>query len=106
MGDPPFPSHVVAACYRLRKVPIMQLGIEDLRLLIGQNIGLDYLMPIALEILQRDPWVSGDFYKSDLLQNVMRVGAEFWRNHQVLAGVLNAIFAELRQCQRRLQNEI
>jgi hypothetical protein len=105
-GDPPFSSHVVTESHRLRKVPVEQLRIEDLRLLIGQSIGLEYLVPIALEKLEHDPWASGDFYKGDLLQKVMRLPPAFWRTHQELVDGLLVIFGELRQCRELLEDEL
>ncbi|MEU8140234.1 contact-dependent growth inhibition system immunity protein, partial [Streptodolium elevatio] len=58
--------------------PIGELGIEDLRLLIGQQIGLAHLVPVALVHLQQDPLVQGDFYEGDLLAAVLRVDQPFW----------------------------
>lgn len=80
-GEPPFSSHLVHACYALRRKPLRDFTTEDLRMMIGQNIGLNYLMPMALEQLQRDPLVAGDFYSGDLLEKVLRVQADFWQTH-------------------------
>jgi contact-dependent growth inhibition (CDI) system CdiI-like immunity protein len=52
--------------------------VEDLRIMIGQNIGLSYLLPLAIEQLQHDPLVAGDFYPGDLLEAVLRVEPSFW----------------------------
>jgi hypothetical protein len=38
-GESPFASHLITTCHRLRRVPIEELGIEDLRILLGQAIG-------------------------------------------------------------------
>lgn len=46
--------------------------------MIGQNIGLNYLLPLAIEQLRRDPLVAGDFYPGDLLAAVLRVESGFW----------------------------
>ncbi|WP_370027602.1 contact-dependent growth inhibition system immunity protein [Planotetraspora sp. GP83] len=42
--------------------PLADLTIEDLRLLIGQRIGLPCLVPIAVEWLDHDPMAEGDMY--------------------------------------------
>ncbi|WP_020159678.1 contact-dependent growth inhibition system immunity protein [Methylobacter marinus] len=76
-----FSSHVVQESQRLRKVPVDQLGNEDLRLLIGQQIGLDFVVPLALERLSANPLVSGDIYLGDLLEVVSRLPEEFWVTH-------------------------
>jgi hypothetical protein len=77
-GEAPFPSHLVRTCHALRRKPLRDFTVEDLRIMIGQNISLDYLIPLALEHLQRDPLVAGDFFPGDLLANVLKVKAAFW----------------------------
>jgi hypothetical protein len=71
-GDPTFHTHLVRECYRLRRVPLRDFTAENLRIMIGQNIGLEYLVPLALERLQAEPYAEGDLYPGDLLVNVLR----------------------------------
>src|SRR5262245_2989891 len=78
-GEPNFPTHLVRECHRLRRVALRDFTPENLRIMIGQNIGLPYLVPLALELLRLDPFTEGDFYKGDLLQSVLRVEASFWQ---------------------------
>ncbi|MGH7613005.1 MAG: contact-dependent growth inhibition system immunity protein [Gemmatimonadales bacterium] len=76
------PEHLQAkAVRRLCEIPIRDYRIEDLRLMIGQGIGLRYLVPIALEVLEADPFAEGDYYPGDLLKMVSSVRREFWRDH-------------------------
>jgi contact-dependent growth inhibition (CDI) system CdiI-like immunity protein len=65
-GEPTFPSHVVTECHRLHKTQLSDFRVEDLRLMIGQQFCLPYLLPLAIEHLQRAPLVQGDFYPGDL----------------------------------------
>lgn len=46
-------SGLVKRCYEYRKTPVNDLRIEQLRTLIGQNIGITLLLPIALENARR-----------------------------------------------------
>jgi len=46
--------------------------------MIGQSIGLEHLIPLALENLRADPFAEGDCYGGDLLQNVLSVSPDFW----------------------------
>ncbi len=94
LGKPDFDSHLVVECYRLCKVPLSELTVENLRMLIGQQIGLIYLVPLALEILVKDPFVEGDFYKGDLLKNVSELPSEFWVNNPVLNNEFTGIAKE------------
>lgn len=82
-GDAPYPSYVVTNVHRLRRIPLQDFTVEDLRLMIGQgySTGLPYLVPLALEHLRDDPLVSGDFYAGDLLKVVVGIAAPFWAQH-------------------------
>lgn len=78
-------SYLVGTCQRLWDVPIEELEVEDLRILIGQGLGLRHLMPRALEVLQADPLAQGDFYPGDLLSAVLRSAPSFWAGNPALA---------------------
>jgi hypothetical protein len=71
-------------CEELRKKPIEELTADELQLQIGQRIGLDYLVPAALDVLERDPLVSGEYYPGDLLGTVLRLERGFWTEHRAL----------------------
>lgn len=58
---PDFDSHLVVTCHQLRKKPIEDFTTEDLRIMIGQNIGLQFLMPQAITVLEGNPLADGDF---------------------------------------------
>jgi hypothetical protein len=49
--------------------------------MIGQRFCLEYLIPLALEQLEKDPLVEGDFYRGDLLKMTLDAGEEFWARH-------------------------
>ena len=71
-------THLVRRCHALRRVPLERLGPADLRVLIGQNIALKYLMPIALRLLKSNPMLETEYYPGDLLVSAMAVGRAFW----------------------------
>ena len=71
-------SYLISETRRLVRVPLRQLRLEDLRLLIGQNIGLQYLVPMAIDHVETHPLAHGDFYPGDLLKQVMEVDESFW----------------------------
>jgi hypothetical protein len=71
---------LVRDCHRLRTVPVGDLSIGDLRLLLGQEIGTEWLMPIALDRLNDDP-LAGEWYPGDVLNSVLGVGATYWDSH-------------------------
>jgi hypothetical protein len=77
-GEPTYDSHLVTECHRLRRVPLREFTAENLRIMIGQQISLPYLIPIALEHLHADPFAEGDCYAGDLLASVLRADSRFW----------------------------
>jgi hypothetical protein len=93
-GDPPAEAtRLVATVHELRRRPVGALGVEDLRVLIGQRVGLDALVPPALARLEADPLAEGDFYPGDLLSAVVRLPVEYWRAHPTSAARLRAVIA-------------
>jgi len=52
--------------------------------MIGQQISLEYLLPLVLEHLQKDPLSEGAFYPGDLLVVTLRAGDQFWQQHSDL----------------------
>jgi len=77
-----FGSHLVRRTQELRKVPLNTFTTEDLRIMIGQQFSLNYLVPLAIEVLKEDLWAEGDFLEGDLLKNVLAVKTEFWNNNK------------------------
>jgi hypothetical protein len=80
-GEPTFDSHLVTECHRLHRIPLRDFTIEDLRITVGQDIGLEYLVPLALERLQENPFAEGAYYPCDLLVNVLGSDAKYWQSH-------------------------
>jgi len=76
-GEPTYDSHLVLTCHRLRRKPIGEFTVEELRVMIGQKIGLPYLLPLALEHLEADPFAAGDFFPGDLLKVVLDAEAQW-----------------------------
>jgi hypothetical protein len=72
-GDP-----LVERCYAAAKIPLRDLDNGGIRLLIGQQCDLPYLVPLALERLKVDPLLEGTHYEGDLFCAVWRVDPAFW----------------------------
>lgn len=91
-GEPPADATcLIRIVYELRRKPVATFTAEDLRLLIGQKIGVDVLLRHALALLASDPLVAGDFYPGDLLVAVMRLPPEYWAAHPGLAAAARKI---------------
>jgi len=66
-----YASALVTTVHRLRKKQVSEFAVEDLRIMIGQGVGLPYLIPRAVEVLEGDPFAEGDYYRGDLLAAVI-----------------------------------
>src|SRR5437870_5652857 len=74
-------TYLLQTVYRLRHVPLREFSAEDLRIMIGQNMGLQYLVPLALERLEQHSLTHGDYFSGDLLAATLRADHRFWREH-------------------------
>lgn len=90
-GEPPFPSYLVTTCHQLRRKPLQDFTVEDLRIMIGQSIGLEFLLPLALRALADDPFVAGDYYPGDLFKYVLAVTPDYWRSRPQRQAELRAV---------------
>jgi hypothetical protein len=104
-GEPNYPSHLVTECHRLRKVQLRLFTIENLRIMLGQDIGSRYLLPIALEHLEVEPFVEGDFYPGDLLCNVLSLPHSFWADNPNLRNRVAAVAARAVSAISTLESE-
>jgi hypothetical protein len=96
-GPPTFGSHLVTTCHGLRTKPIGEFTVEDLRIMIGQDIGSLFLVPLALERLKQAPLAEGDFFPGDLLCSVLRLPADFWKRHSDLRRLLDDVLDALSE---------
>ena len=81
-GEPEFDSKLVKTCHQLRKKQLKDFSIEDLRIMIGQNIGLKLLVPLAIEELEKEILVEGGFYEGDLLKMVLMSDINYWKKEK------------------------
>lgn len=78
-GDPGSAgSALVERCLSLRRKPVNQFSVEDLRLMISQDIGTKFLVPYALDLLEFQPLAEGDCYPGDLLVCLLTLRSDYW----------------------------
>lgn len=99
---PNYDSYLVTTCHRLRKTPIGEFSTEDLRIMIGQEIGLFFLVPLALEALEGDPLAEGDYHPGDLLSSLLRVTPTVWRKHADWKSKLDHVVERLTEIPEEL----
>ena len=78
-GAPPVDaSFLVRRCTELRRKPLEEFTVEDLRIMLGQEIAVPVLLPLAVDVLAADPCAEGDYYPGDLLWAVLQLPASAW----------------------------
>ncbi len=93
--DEPNPNtYLTKTCHLLRKKPLKDFTIEDLRIMIGQNINLDLLIPLAIKQLQNNILAEGDFYKGDLLKSVLDCESTYWTKNRELWTTVRDLYFE------------
>ena len=90
-GPPTFDSWLVTRCHELRCIPVDEFTPGDLRLMIGQNISSEILLPIALRVLELDPFVDASYFPGDLLSSVLVSDRAFLRSHPELVGEVRCL---------------
>ncbi|WP_170113506.1 contact-dependent growth inhibition system immunity protein [Mucilaginibacter yixingensis] len=85
------PTGLVKHCFEYVKIPVNNLSVEQLRTLISQNIGLNYTIRLAFEILNENILAEGDLYEGDLLNSVINIDTHFWLQNKVLKDELAGI---------------
>lgn len=90
-------SYLIKTCNSLRKKQLQDFTTEDLRIMIGQEIGLYFLMPLAIETLTDNMYAEGDMYEGDLLKNVLEVDTKFWDDNKNYWQQPNDIIKDRRQ---------
>ena len=89
-------SYLIETCNALRKKQLQYFTTEDLRIMIGQEIGLYFLIPLAIETLTNNLFAEGDMYEGDLLKNVLDLDTKFWDDNKNYWQQLNEIIKDRR----------
>lgn len=91
-----FPTELVKQIFLLRKKKIISLTSNEIRLLVSQNVGLKYLVPISLKILERNILEESLYFPGDLLISVLRINNTYWNeNIQIKKLFVNLIINKL-----------
>ena len=101
-GAPDFNSYVVERSHQLRRVPIGELSVENLRLLVGQQVGLPWVLERAVQVLDANPLAEGDFYEGDLLASVLSLPPEVLQRHPQVLERLRSVIERVIPLIRRL----
>lgn len=100
-GPPTFDSGLVIRCHALRCKPVDEFSLDDIRVMIGQNISLPILVPLALQVMEVDPLVETRGAPGGLLWGVLNADRGSLANSPQL---LERIRAVTERAARMLQS--
>lgn len=83
-GPAEYDSHLVLECHRLHRLPLRDFTMADYRRMIGQNISLEQLAPLAIQFLEKEPFLEAEYYEGDLLYALLKSEKAFWHSHKEL----------------------
>jgi hypothetical protein len=92
--------------YPLRSKPVEDFTVEELRVMIGRQLSLRSLVPIAIEILEENPLAEAGYYPGDLLQAVLEVDKQYWRSNRAQWDAVKEIAESFAYTQMRLNEAL
>jgi hypothetical protein len=104
-APPPYATQMVEQIEIACATPLKDLSVDQVRLLIGQQIGLEFIMPRALYELSKNPLVYASYYQGDLLNACLSVDREFWMQHEGHWYELDTIFKAFRETMKDIENQ-
>ncbi|GAA3882978.1 hypothetical protein GCM10022243_54480 [Saccharothrix violaceirubra] len=84
----------IAVLHALRRKPVRKLTAGDLRLLLLRDVGVEHVLPRAVDLLRVDPLVNGGHYDGDLLFAVVTRDHAVWTRLPEIAAVLRTVVTE------------
>ncbi|MBI5373713.1 MAG: hypothetical protein HZA79_16935 [Sphingobacteriales bacterium] len=85
-----FPTRLVKNIFKLRKKPIAELDGNDVRLLITQDVGIEFIIGRALALLSENILYEALYYPGDLLHAVLKIPGIYWKkNNPTLRRILH-----------------
>ena len=102
----PFPSRMVETIASALQKQILDLNIEDVRLLISQDCALEYAVPVALEFLVSRPMVDSGNYVGDLLLACLNIKSGFWNENSPMFKQLKGCLSNLRTIDKEINARI
>lgn len=101
-------TSMVKNIHELRRRPIGTLEPHELARLIGQNIGLVWLLPLAVETLQEAApgQAQGGFFDEDLLYAAVTRSPDVWKKTPELARELKSTLTKMTELSPYSEREV
>ncbi len=66
--------------HSVRKKWLRDFTPDEIRVCLAQEIGVAFLVPKALSILNDNPWIEAEYYEGDLLKTCIDVPDDYWKD--------------------------
>ncbi len=73
-----FRSGLIVTVQKAYEKKLSDLTPSDLRIIVGQGFELDYVVPLAIEVLEKELFVDATYYEGDLLEFVLGITKQYW----------------------------
>ena len=94
---PEFESNVIMKSHALRRKKLADLTFEDIRMGLSQHVGVTYLVPIALKVVEDDPFAESLNFPAEITLNLLRIPHDYWLSHRSFADRLEQVYERVRQ---------
>ena len=98
----PDATRLMRDVHTARTMPLVELGPSQLRVLVRQQVGLPYVVPVALHALADDPLLEADYYPGDLLAALLELPTDYWSDHPAEAGTVDELLTAVDPSDERL----
>ena len=99
-------SGLIEKCMVARSKKLKDLSVDEIRVLLSQLIGLAYIVPLALNIVEQDPLISSGLYSGDLAVSLFNIDEEFWSNNPEWNNRLIEVKFEIEETYKTISEEI
>jgi hypothetical protein len=95
--DPGIESYVIRTSHAVRRKPLDSLSLEDIRMGVMQQVGLTYLVPIAIEAVEQDPFAESMHFEAEITLKLLQIPYEYWKRHPALRDRLERVYEHVEE---------
>ena len=94
---PEYESNIVVTSHALRRKKLADLSLEDIRMGLFQQVGVTYLVPMALEIVEQDPFAESFNFPAEIVLALLLIPHDYWQAHLDVGDRLHDVFKRVEQ---------
>ena len=94
---PEFESNVIIKNHAMRRKKLADLTLEDIRMGASQHVGVTHLVPIALKVVEDDPFAESLNFPAEIILKLLLVPHDYWLSHPRFGYRLEQVYERVRQ---------